>query len=146
MNAQNTFPLSPWAYTGTDDTDGVQCYPFTSGNSLPALVVWLILTTNTQSAANIIKDADSLKQIANSVNLTTTCVSAILSQFSSATETVAAGDVTDAFETVGDSFHLIGGPGGYPPDECPYLSDILTLASSLKNVVPQSAAPQKETA
>ena len=149
MASASAFPLAPWAYNGTDTTTGVQLFPFSSANSLPALVVWLILATN-PSLAQTLTSADPtvaavkkglIVQISTAVNLTAVCVTTILNQFVSGTNSGAdAATVSDAFGTVSDSFHSIGGPGYYPPDECPYLHDILTLAGGLNNFTPTTVA------
>lgn len=133
--------VAPWAYIGTDSTPGVDLYPFTSFNSPPALVVWLILTTNTALASEAPTKPSIVKQIADAVNLTEPCVAKILAQFSSATENEEnPAIVTQAFLTAIDSFHSIGdNPIDYPPDECPYLADILTLATPLKTFKPDPA-------
>jgi hypothetical protein len=148
MAAAPVFPLAQWAYSGTDDTVGVKLFPLSSGNSLPALVVWLILTTN-PSLANALTSSDeddqaarttAIAEISGTVNLTPACVASILNQFVSGTKSgTSAEDVSAAFTTVTDSFHSLGGPGEYPPDECPYLGDILSLANAVKNFTPVPA-------
>jgi hypothetical protein len=145
MATSPAFPLAKWAYSGTDDTIGVEQFPFSSGNSLPALVVWLILSTNPSLANTLASDPagqqKTIAQISGAVNLTTGCVTAILKQFVSGTKSgTSAADVSDAFATIGESFHSIGAPNDYPPDECPYLIDILALANSLNGFTPSAVS------
>jgi hypothetical protein len=148
MATTPVFPLAPWAYSGTDNTVGVQQFPFSSGNSLPGLVVWLILATNpalaealtSQDPAGAAVRKGTIAQISLAVNLSTGCVTTILNQFVSGTKSgTNANDVSAAFATVTDSFHSLGGPANYPPDECPYLHNILGLANGLNNFTPAPA-------
>jgi hypothetical protein len=135
--------IPAWAYKGTDSTPGVQLYPFTTGNSLPALIVWLILTTNGNDASTLVTNSAAVTQIAQAVNLTEPCVEFILAKYNQdvlpngvGVPTGSAAEVSAAFQLVIASFHELGVPASYPPTDCPHYTDILKLADSLEDFTP----------
>jgi hypothetical protein len=138
--------IPPWAYEGTDLTPEVKLYPFTTANSLPALIVWLILATNSDDAANLVSSPAAITEIATAVNLTETCVKSILSKYAQDvvpngvdTPVGTAAEVGKAFQLVIASFHEISNnPATYPPPDCPHYIDVLKLANGLQDFTPSA--------
>jgi hypothetical protein len=121
-------PWAPWAYTGTDETSP-RPFALSQNNSLPAMLVWLTMTTGTLLQNNM-SDADA-QRLADAVGLTKGSVQSIRGLMSRAGA---------SFQDVANVFRQIGkpdAPSSYPPPVCPTLDDILLFASVALNREPK---------
>ena len=133
-------PRAPWAYAGTDDTDGVQQVPLTSATSLPAIVVWMTMTTS-----GFLQQTDlppgtpgavDTAMLAQRTGLTKASVESIRN-LASQPQNAAA------FSAVAHAFRTIGQPTGidYPPSACPPFTALLSFSPvALAAPVPPAAA------
>jgi hypothetical protein len=102
---------APWAYPGTDET-AERFFPLLSKNSLPAMLVWLTMTTGRD-----LQNSLDEQKLADAIGLTQPCVHYIR----------ALMEKEPAFEKVADLFVTIQSrtaAGNYPPAVCPTLTDI----------------------
>lgn len=127
MNPPGPKPFDqPWAYTGTDDTAEWQ-FDLNKNNALPAMIVWLTMTTNTVIQGHDGLLPQFLNDLASATGLTLNCVNYIRNL------TTADQQVTSAFQTVAAQFQKIGYPvaqphGGYNPSSCPGIAEVIAIA------------------
>jgi hypothetical protein len=127
---------APWAYTGTDDTAGVTQVPLTAANSLPAMVVWMTMTTSGLMQQTSLPAGTGLDTatLAQQTGLTEKSVIAIRSLVTQPHNAAAFSTVAQAFRTIGQD------PGDeYPPSACPRLVDVLNFAPTALAVAPAPA-------
>jgi len=146
---QPSLPSSPkvkWSYPGMDPTPGVPEYPMNSDNILPAVMVWVTLTTNpTYSAATSVQQV-TVDALSDALGITGPCVKHLLESLTRNLEGVPADAPNKAFKLVAKAFHAVGeglpAPAksneDYVPDNCPQISHLLTLliAAGSKAPVP----------
>jgi hypothetical protein len=91
-----------------------QVYKMNDNNSLPAMVVWMMLTTNPDLQSDVINNKADVGAIASAVNLKPTCVKKVFEKFRQAST-----PVKNSFGDVAAMFQDFAHANGYPQGHCP---------------------------
>lgn len=148
QNPTGPMPLGTrWAYVGTDD-DAVWQFELSTNNSLPAMIVWLTMTVNSDLLST--GGDPFVPQLAAAAGLTECCVRYIRNLANAEDETDSTG-IAAAFNLVSKRFLKIGHPmngqneprGQYPPATCPGMPDIMALAQPPLSRAPVNPPPSR---
>jgi hypothetical protein len=143
-------PIAKWSYRGMDTTAGVRQVDLNHDTCLPALVVWITMTTNPGYQSSGPATMTEILSLSDSLRLTEPCIAYLLGMRTTAIPAKIPADpnnpaidavtVAAAFVTVARAFHnvgvgiapKVGDPVGafYEPENCPLVNDLAILANA----------------
>jgi len=156
MNAHKKLDASitKWSYRGLDPALGVPEKDLRNDTCLPALVVWMTMTTNPNYVGNEGNDLSpqEITYLSDKLGMTENCIRAIRAIRTTPLPSTVPNEpdytdnqVADAFLVVARAFHHIGwnvqpkreyaqkvvdGADPYQPDNCPQVADLDILAEA----------------